>query len=123
MTDKFAGQVPLPETGAGNYLQVRLAAMAELETEFGEFVFVDRLLFGLPRCSPKCLGAFLKNCVFDKNGNHIEAEWPVDEPFERLAEKALDALSLAVRGMTHEEWVKSVSEAVAGENPTDGTAA
>ena len=123
MADKFAGQIPLPEMGAGFHLQANLAAMAELETEFGEFVFVDKLLFGLPRCSPKCLNAFLKHCVFDKDGKHIEADWPDGEPLEKLAEKALDALAWSLRGMSHEDWIKSVSEADAGENPTSATEA
>lgn len=123
MADKFAGQVPLPEVGEGFFLQVKLPAMAELETEFGEFVFVDKLIFGLPRCSPKCLTAFLKHCVFDKKGEHVEAEWPIDAPLEKLAEKALDALAYALRGKSHAEWILSISEAEKAENPTGGTEA
>lgn len=124
MADKFAGQIPLPEAGEGFTLQVRLPAMAALESEFGEFVFIDKLIFALPRLSPKCLQMFLDHCVYNAEGKHVKAEWPVSEPWEKLAEKCLDALAYASRGKSHEQWVADIQTAEAGkENPTNGTEA
>ena len=125
MPDRFSGKVLLPECGEGVYLQVTFPAAAALEAQLGEFVFIDKLVYGLPRLSPAMLNAMLANCTFGSSGKIDKPEWPDDVPLETLANKCLDALSLGLRGKTHAEWVEEIDGARAkatGQNPTDGTA-
>jgi hypothetical protein len=125
MPDRFSGRVLLPECGEGVYLQVTFPAAAALEADLGEFIFVDKLVYGLPRLSPKMLTAMLSHCAFGADGKAAQAVWPDDVPLETLANKCLDALSLGLRGKTHAEWVDEIEGARAkatGQNPTDGTA-
>lgn len=127
MADRVSGKVPLPEVGEGHYLQFTWAAQVAIEAELGEFVYLDKLSFGIPRLSAKCLDLMFSHCVH-VDGKHVRksgADWPEGEPLQGFAEKALDAIALAHRGKTHEEWVKDVqASAKAGaENPTSGTAA
>ena len=126
MTDRFSGKVALPECGVGYYLQVTFPAAAALENDLGEFIFIDRLVYGLPRLSPKMLTAMLNHCVFGPGGKVENPLWPDDVAIDVLANKCLDALSLGLRGKTHAEWVsemESVRGKVTGQNPTDGTEA
>ena len=127
MADRHNGQIALPEVGEGRMLQVTKATAAHLETALGDFVFLDRLLFGLPRCSPKCLDLMLEHCVVEADGKPVKgAAWPDNVPLEVLAEKSLDAVAWCFRGMSHADWVEKTKAqaAPAGDkNPTNGTEA
>jgi hypothetical protein len=123
MANRFRGELAVPELGDGYSMLCDMDAAGQIETALGTFEFQQKVLFGLPLCVPSIMRLFLDHATW-KDGKRTKAEWPVGEPFEKLAQYCLDAYTLAMRDKTHAEWVASEeAKKTVTENPTKGTAA
>ena len=124
MANRFRGEIAVPELGDGFSMLCDMETVGHVETALGTFEFQQKVLIGLPMCVPSVMRLFLAHAVW-KGGKRVKAEWPADEPLEKLAQYCLDAFTLCMRGKTHAEWVaeKEKEAAKAGENPTKGTGA
>jgi len=123
MTNRYRGEIAVPELGDGFSMRCDMEAVARIETALGAFEFQQKVLYGAPLCAPSILKLFLDHAIW-LDGKRIKTAWPDDEPLEKLAQYCLDAFVLSVRGKKHAEWVAEVEAKPATvENPTQGTPA
>ena len=128
MANKFLAEVEAPEFGEGFTIRLDMDGMARLESEFGEFDFVQKVQFGLAVLSAKYIKAFLSVSLRDQSGT-IPKTFDVPLPLADVAKKCLDAFALFRYGKDHETWTaeneKRLAEEkkAASENPTKGTKA
>ena len=124
MINKFIGEVDAALFGDGYTIRLDMDGLAKLETEFGEFDFVQKVQIGLAVLSAKYLRAFLAVSLRDGDGKLVKAEFPADVPLDVIARKCLDAFSLFRYGKDHETWAAETTAAKAATaNPTKGTKA
>jgi hypothetical protein len=123
MPNRYRGELAVPELGDGYTMLCDMEAVGAMETALGTYEFHQKVLFALPYCAPSILRLFLGNAIW-KDGKRTPAEWPIGEPFDRLAKYCEDAFIYAMRGKLHAEWVASEeAKKTVTENPTKGTAA
>jgi hypothetical protein len=127
MPNKFIGEVDAALFGDGYTIRLDMDGLAKLETEFGEFDFVQKVQIGLAVLSAKYLRAFLAVSLRDGDGKIVRPEFPADVPLDVIARKCLDAFALLRYGKDHETWAaeaktKADAERVSA-NPTKGTKA
>jgi len=124
--NKFLAEVDAPEFGEGFTIRLDMDGMARLETEFGEFDFVQKVQFGLAVLSAKYITFFLSVSLRDASGA-IPKTFDVPLPLDAVARKCLDAFALFRYGKDHETWTadnaKKVAEKAPKENPMKGTKA
>lgn len=124
MINKFIGEVDAALFGDGYTIRLDMDGLAKMETEFGEFDFVQKVHIGLAVLSAKYLRAFLAVSLRDTSGKLVKPEFPADVPLDVIASKCLDAFSLFRYGKDHETWAaETQAKAAATENPTKGTKA
>lgn len=126
MANKFLAEVDAPEFGEGFTIRLDMDGMARLESEFGEFDFVQKMQIGLAVLSAKYIKAFLAVSLRNASGA-IPQAFEVPLPLDAVAKKCLDAFALFRYGKDHETWVaenaKKLEKKEASENPTKGTKA
>ena len=127
--NKFLAEVDAPEFGEGFTIRLDMDGMARLETEFGEFDFVQKVQFGLAVLSAKYITFFLSVSLRDASGA-IPKTFDVPLPLDAVARKCLDAFALFRYGKDHETWTADNAKKLAEEgkkapteNPTKGTKA
>ena len=124
--NKFLAEVDAPEFGEGFTIRLDMDGMARLETEFGEFDFVQKVQFGLAVLSAKYIKSFLSVSLRGASGA-IPKTFDVPLPLDAVARKCLDAFALFRYGKDHETWTadnaKKAAEKAPKENPTKGTKA
>lgn len=124
--NKFLAEVDAPEFGEGFTIRLDMDGMARLESEFGEFDFVQKVQIGLAVLSAKYVGFFLSAALRDASGA-IAKGYEVPLPIDGVAKKCLDAFALFRYGKSHEAWIadnaKKAAEKASTENPTKGTKA
>jgi hypothetical protein len=124
--NKFLAEVDAPEFGEGFTIRLDMDGAARLETDFGEFDFVQKVQFGLAVLSAKYIRAFLAVSLRDADGA-IPKTFDVPLPLDAVAKKCLDAFALFRYGKDHETWTadnaKKLAEKAPKENPTKGTKA
>lgn len=124
--NKFLAEVDAPEFGEGFTIRLDMDGMARLESEFGEFDFVQKVQFGLAVLSAKYIKAFLTVSLRNASGA-IPQTFEVPLPLDAVARKCLDAFALFRYGKDHETWTaenaKKLEKKEAVENPTKGTKA
>jgi hypothetical protein len=123
LINKFIGEVDASLFGEGYTIRLDMDGLAKLETEFGEFDFVQKVQIGLAVLSAKYLRAFLAVSLRDTSGKLVKAEFPSDVPLDQIARKCLDAFALFRYGKDHETWAAEAKEKQATANPTKGTKA
>jgi hypothetical protein len=133
MVNKFIGEVDAALFGDGYTIRLDMDGLAKLDTEFGEFDFVQKVQIGLAVLSAKYIRAFLAVSLRDADGNPAvrkaakeaaHEEIPPDVPLDVIARKCLDAFSLFRYGKDHETWAAETTAAKAATaNPTKGTKA
>jgi hypothetical protein len=124
MPNKFIGEVDAALFGDGYTIRLDMDGLAKLETEFGEFDFVQKVQIGLAVLSAKYLRAFLAVSLRDTSGKIVRPEFPADVPLDVIASKCLDAFALLRYGKDHETWAaETQAKAAATANPTKGTKA
>ena len=126
MANKFLAEIDAPEFGEGFTIRLDMDGMAKLESEFGEFDFVQKVNIGLSVISAKYIKSFLSVSLRDAGGA-IPKTFDVPLPLDAVARKCLDAFALFRYGKDHETWVadnaKKAAEKASTENPTKGTKA
>lgn len=123
MTNKFIGEVDASLFGDGYTIRLDMDGLAKLETEFGEFDFVQKVQIGLAVLSAKYIRAFLNISLRDAAGKLVKPEFPADVPLSEISTRCLDAFSLFRYGKDHETWAAEAKEKQATANPTKGTKA
>lgn len=123
MINKFIGEVDASLFGEGFTVRLDMDGLAKLETEFGEFDFVQKVQIGLAVLSAKYIQAFLAVSLRDGGGKLTKAEYPADVPLDEIARKCLDAFALFRYGKDHETWAAEAKKKADDENPTKGTKA
>ncbi len=114
MSKKLSHRVPLPKFGEGVYLFFSMQGISELEDIYGEGGYFEVIEQNLNNASAKttinCLRASLMkdNVKFDINFN-LELPYQIDE----LALPLLDAMCLAIGGMTHTELREAAEKRLA----------
>lgn len=128
MANKFIGEVDAGEFGEGFTIRLDMDGQARLETEHGEFDFVQKVQIGLAVLSSKYLRSFLSVSLRDGSGAVVKAvpDYPADIGLDVIGKKCLDAFTLFRYGMDSETWKaeadKKKAEASTA-NPTKGTKA
>ena len=123
MTNRYRGEVAVPELGDGHVMLCDMETIGQIETALGAFEFHQKVLLGLPFCIPSIMRLFLAHAVWNDGKRVKAAAWPPDEPLEKLANYCLDAFTLCMRGKPHAEWVAGQEAKKSNENPTKGMAA
>lgn len=128
--NKFLAEVDAPEFGEGYTIRLDMDGMARLESEFGEFDFVQKVNIGLSVLSAKYIQFFLSVALRDANGKIPKTLDYMPLPLDGVARKCLDAFALFRYGKDHETWVAENEKKLAAEgkkaapeNPTKGTKA
>lgn len=127
MANKFIAEVEASDFGDGYTIRLDTDGMARLESEFGEFDFVQKVQIGLAVLSVKYIKAFLAVSLRDANGTVVKS-YDMPLPLETVGKKCLDVFSLFRYGKDHEAWVADNAKKIADkkasdENPTKGTKA
>src|SRR5688500_15233772 len=118
MPNKFIGEVDARPFGDGYTIRLDMDGLAKLETEFGEFDFVQKVQIGLAVLSAKYIRAFLAVSLRDGDGKIVKAAVPDDVPLDVIARKCLDAFALFRYGKDHETWAAETQAKAATANPT-----
>ena len=124
MTNRYRGEIAVPELGDGFSMRCDMEALARIETAINDFqLFQHKVNFGLTLCAPSILRLFLANAVWHE-GKRVKATWPDDEPLETLRQYCRDAWAHLMRGKSYAELLaEDEAKEPANENPTQGMAA
>ena len=124
--NKYRAEVDAAEFGKGYTIRLDMDGFGKLETDLGDFTAYERLMWGLPRLSPKCIKAFLAVALRNEQGVVVgDAKMP-EAPVTEIARKCHDALCLFLHGKTADEWAEEQAAKAAARstaNPTTGTTA
>ena len=127
MPNKFRGEVAAPEFGDGYTIRLDVAGQAELETQFGNIEFAQKVHLGLAVISVTYLLPFLRVAL--RQDDKLVSELPeIPLPLAPIAVKCLDAFCLFREGKDA-ETLRAEAEAIVAApkapkaNPTKGTKA
>jgi hypothetical protein len=130
MTNKFRAEVDASEFGPGFTIRLDMEGQANLETEYGDFDFAQKVQIGLAVLSAKYIRSFLL-VALRKDDDVISGPTgflpPMpDVPLDVIGRKCLDVFTLFRYGKDAETWAadnaKAEKKAVPA-NPTKGTKA
>jgi hypothetical protein len=111
MANKHIGEVPASEFGGGVVIRLDMAGLAELEDEFGEFTWANRLFGGLSMVSPSKMMAVLKAGLRNNKGTLFSTG---DEHAGMAARQAVRAAGQEVPGRHHHVDLRQELPAMGG---------
>lgn len=122
MANKHIGEVSASEFGGGVVIRLDMAGLAELEDEFGEFTWANRLFLGLSMVAPSKMKAVLKAGLRNNKGTLFSTgdsmpEWPLDKSFDVLAKKCQDAITMSIYGKSYQEWADQTNKPDEDDDP------